>query len=94
MAQFLHGAIMLTFAACGLCFLRFWRRSHDRLFLMFSIAFWILAGNRLVLALLQQRGSFDEHRALVYAVRLAAFTLLLIAIIDKNRAVGRSAGSL
>lgn len=94
MHQFLHGAIMMAFAACGLLFLRFWRSTRDRLFLLFAIAFWILAANRVVLAWLAHHGSVDEHRAMVYSVRLAAFIIILFAVIDKNRAVRHSSGSL
>ena len=88
MAEFIDGAIMMAFAVCGLLFLRFWRRSHDRLFVMFSIAFWILAVNRLFLALLAHDDApAQEHQTLLYVVRLVAFTIILIAVIDKNRTV-------
>lgn len=81
MNDFLSGALMMACLVAGLLFLRFWRKSRDRLFLMFGIAFWILAANRF--ALVATHG--DEIRFFLYCVRLLAFLLILAAIIDKNR---------
>lgn len=80
--RFLLGAVVMACAAAGLFFLRFWRKTRDRLFLMFAIAFWMLGFNWFALALTEQ----DEVRTVLYAVRAAAFLLILFAIIDKNRA--------
>ena len=66
----------------GLFFLRFWRQSRDRLFLLFSVAFWILTLNWVTLAVLNPG---VESRHYVVAIRLVAFLLILGAIIDKNR---------
>jgi Ca2+/Na+ antiporter len=82
MSQVLSGAIIMANLVVGLFFLRFWRRTHDRLFAMFAAAFWMLAVNRIVLASLDVE---SEFRTSVYLVRLAGFVLILIAIIDKNR---------
>lgn len=87
MAQFLNGAITMAFAVTAVIFLRFWRRSLDRLFLLFAIAFAILAGNRVLMA--TQAANLPnpgEHQVHIYVIRLVAFMLILIAIIDKNRA--------
>lgn len=78
---FIYGALVMAASAAGLFFLRFWRESRDRLFLIFALAFWVLAANWLVLAL----STDDETRAWAYLVRLAAFSLILIGIFDKNR---------
>ena len=86
MNYFLNGAIMMAFTVTAVFFLRFWRRSGDRLFLLFSIAFGILAANRIVMAVQTQHlANPGEHQTHVYVIRLAAFMLILIAIIDKNR---------
>ena len=86
--QFMLGAIVLASFVAGLFFLRFWRKTRDRLFAIFAIAFWLLGVNWLALAFTQQ----DEVKTIYYAVRLLAFVLILYAIIDKNRASRRSAG--
>jgi uncharacterized membrane protein HdeD (DUF308 family) len=80
---FLWGALVLACAASGLFFLRFWRKTRDRLFLVFAVAFWILGVNWLVLAL---TGRDDEGRWYLYLIRLLAFVLILAGIVDKNRA--------
>ena len=80
--HFLLGGIVAMCIVAGLKFLLFWRRTHDRLFLIFAIAFWTLGANWLGLAILNQ----DEVRTALYVVRLLAFLLILWGIIDKNRA--------
>jgi Family of unknown function (DUF5985) len=79
------GAITMGYAVVGLFFLRFWRETRDRLFLIFAIAFWILSAQRVALV-------FSRHMAEtgtgLYLARLFAFLLILAAIIDKNRAQG------
>jgi hypothetical protein len=68
--------------AVGLCFIRFWRDTTDRLFLYFALAFWLMAGSWLGLAALSPT---DESRPYIYAVRLVAFLLIIVAVSDKNR---------
>jgi hypothetical protein len=80
--HFLLGGVVAMCLAAGLKFLLFWRRTHDRLFLIFAVAFWTLGANWLALAVINQ----DEARTVLYAVRLLAFLLILWGIIDKNRA--------
>jgi hypothetical protein len=67
----------------GLFFLRFWRESSDRLFLLFAMAFWLLSASWALLALTSPT---EETRPYIYAIRLGAFLLLITAILDKNRA--------
>lgn len=76
------GALVIGYAVCGLFFLRFWRQTGDRLFLVFALAFWILGLQRLALAVVEP---VEESRTGLYLVRLFAFLLILGAIIDKNR---------
>lgn len=82
MEQFISGTIMMGYIVAGLFFLRFWRESHDRLFAMFAVAFWVLAVNRLGFAFISES---NEARTLFYLVRLLAFIIILVAILDKNR---------
>ena len=80
------GAITMGYGVCGLFFLRFWRRTQDRLFLVFAFAFWLLGLQRLALGLTAPE---EESRTGLYLVRLFAFLLILGAIIDKNRTTDR-----
>lgn len=80
-AHFLAGAMTMGYAVAALFFLRFWYGTRDRLFLFFSLAFWLLAIQRAALGLTSE--SLEDQTA--YIVRLAAFILILWAIADKNR---------
>ena len=85
--DFLSGAVTLGFLLCGLHFLRFWKRSRDRLFLAFAFAFWLLGLNQALLALANIP---VEERSWLYLLRLAAFVLIIAAIAAKNRKVGEN----
>lgn len=78
---FLSGAVTLGFAAAALFFLRFWRDTHDELFLAFAVAFLLLGIAQAILAL---GGIPDEQRSWVYLVRLVAFLTIILAILRKN----------
>ena len=81
--HFMLGAIVMACVVASLFFLRFWRKTRDRLFALFSAAFCLLAVNWVALAFM----SGDEVvRTVLYAVRLVAFVVILGAIVDKNRA--------
>ena len=79
--RFLLGALVMGCAVVGAFFLRFWRRTRDRLFLIFALAFWLLGINWLLLAFFQT----DETRTWLYVLRLVAFCLIIYGIVDKNR---------
>jgi hypothetical protein len=78
----LAGALAMAFAVAGLFFLRFWRETGDRLFAFFALSFFVLAVNRVGLALIVHRGGEGDP---LYWVRLVAFLIILVAILDKNR---------
>lgn len=82
MAQLLAGALAMGFGTAAVYFLRFWRETHDRLFALFALAFAVMAANRVQLALATLRGS---HREELYWIRVVAFALIIVAILDKNR---------
>jgi hypothetical protein len=87
MYLFLSGALMLAFFVAAAFFWRFWRRTGDRFFLIFAGA-WVLLGiERFVLGIMNQPEQLNPG---IYFVRLAAFLLIIIAIIDKNRTPIRS----
>jgi Family of unknown function (DUF5985) len=77
------GAIAMATLVASLFFLRFWKNTRDRFFLFFAIAFFVEALNRVVLGLTTVA---QEHEPFFYLVRLLAFGLIIVAIIDKNRA--------
>jgi len=85
MIEFLSGAVTFGFIAAAVFFLRFWRRTADRLFLAFATAFLLLALNQ---GLAQWLGSADERIGYAYLLRVIGFVLILVAIIDKNVASG------
>ena len=79
---FLSGAVSALFLVAALFFLRFWKRTRDGLFLAFALAFFLLGVGQGLLTLAVVP---DEERSFLYLVRLAAFALILAAIIRKNR---------
>jgi hypothetical protein len=82
MDDFLSGASSVAAAAIALFFLRFWRDSGDRFFAFFALAFVIFAANRIALSALDDE---SEARTVVYLARAAAFGIIVLAIVDKNR---------
>lgn len=58
-------------------------RSRDRLFAYFALAFAIMAASWTALVFFRPE---EEARTIVYAIRFVAFALILLAIVDKNRA--------
>ncbi len=82
MNVFLHGACAATCFIVGLFFLRYWTASRDRLFTFFLAGFWLLAAHWVGLALLNPA---EEERHWMYLVRLAAFSAMIVGIVDKNR---------
>jgi hypothetical protein len=81
MNDILTGAIVMGSLIISLFFLRFWRNSHDRLFLYFALSFSIEALHRLYSALSRDGG---ESSPLHYLVRLVAYGLIIWAILEKN----------
>jgi len=80
--NFLSGWAACGFLVGALLFLRSWRRTRDGLFVAFSSAFALLGIGQAVLAL----GNLPtEERSYVYLFRLAAFSLIIFAIVRKNR---------
>ena len=86
LVPFLSGAIVLGFFVAGLFFLKFWRKTHDQLFIAFTIAFWLLGLAQALLAFSQVP---VEERSWIYLLRLAAFVAILFAIWRKNAGARR-----
>jgi Family of unknown function (DUF5985) len=81
MIDFLAGAVTMGFMVASAFFVRFWRKTADRLFLAFGAAFGLLALNQILAAVLE---AGDERTPFVYVLRVLAFILILLAIVDKN----------
>jgi predicted small integral membrane protein len=84
MNQFLWGMLAMAALVAALLFLRLWRTGGDRLFAFFAAAFAIFALNWIGLGV-----SNPDHETLHYSylLRLGAFVLIIVGIVDKNRRV-------
>jgi len=87
-STFLFGITFTTFMFSGIFFLKFWLASRDKFFLFFCVACWLLGFERLVLGVLTEQ-HVGPHQAeisiWVYLIRLLAFSVIIAAIIVKNR---------
>ena len=79
---FLLGIIFTMNIIAAVYFLKFWRKTHERLFLAFGAAFLIEGFNRLGFLFLEDP---SEGSPTIYTIRLMAFLLVLAAILSKNR---------
>lgn len=87
MIDFLNGVATAGALGVGLFFFRLWQETRDRFFALFGSAFWMLALTWLALVWAEPA---SEDRHYFYLGRLAAFLLIIAAIVDKNRSSGRS----
>lgn len=78
---FTSGAIAMGYLTAGAFFLRFWARSRDGLFAAFAAAFWLMALNQALPVLLRVP---SEDQGGIYLLRLAAFAVIIAAILRKN----------
>jgi hypothetical protein len=86
MIEFMAGAAALGYLVISAFFARFWRKTGDRLFLAFGLAFLFLALNQAASTYFE---AGDERTLYGYALRVIGFILILVAIIDKNLAARR-----
>jgi uncharacterized membrane protein len=82
MKNAIYGALLMSCFVAALFFVDFWRRSRDRFFAFFALAF-LLQGISWAAAVVTGVGA-DFNRP-VYLIRLLAFLVIIIAVIDKNR---------
>jgi len=82
MKEFVLGLLTMATLMAALCFLRYWRTSGDRLFAFFALAFATMSISWASLA--ATRTTFEGIHY-VYLIRLLAFVLIIIGIVDKNR---------
>ena len=81
MIEFLSGAVTLAYLVAAGFFLRFWRKTDDRLFLAFAAAFALFALNQLLSAALS---IVSGPNGLIYVLRVLGFAIIIGAIVDKN----------
>jgi hypothetical protein len=86
MAIFLSGLITGGYLVAGLFFAKFWARSRDPLFATFAAAFWLLALDEVALAFVNIS---HDNQSWTFLLRLAAFTLLAVAVAYKNAVARR-----
>jgi len=79
---FLLGVIVTSSLTAGAFFLKFWKQTHDLLFLGFGAAFIIEGVNRAAFLFLDNP---NEGNPVIYTIRLFSYLLILAAIINKNR---------
>lgn len=81
--EFFSGAIVMGYAVACLLFLRYWRKTRERLFLTFAASFALLALNYFWLSVTQIP---VEERSPLFLLRLLAFGLIIVAVVQANRA--------
>ncbi len=77
--DFLQGGQVMASLCIALFFLRFWRVTRERLFVLFSFAFCLLGANW---ALASLGGPLGPH---AHILRFLAFIVIALAVVDKNR---------
>lgn len=82
MYALLSGTLMGLSLVASLLFFRALRRTKDKLFAYFGLAFFVFAMERFLLGL-TERPNVDDPVA--YIPRILAFSLILYAIVDRNR---------
>ncbi len=78
---FLLGMITASSLIAGVFFLKFWKRTHESLFLSFAIAFLVEGLNRIAMLRAEHP---NEGSPWTYVVRLFAFLIILAGILRKN----------
>ena len=87
MRLFLSGAFSALAFVVALFFLRFYVKTHDRLFICFSAAFFLLGVERVLISIMEIS---NENVSVVILMRLFSLSMILVAIIDKNRRGARN----
>lgn len=81
MEKMIIGATVMACFTITAFLINSWQRTRDRFFLFFAVSFFVDGAGRILM------GVFDypeETKPLIYLMRLAAFLLIIIAILDKN----------
>lgn len=79
--SFVAGLVAFGYALIGVFFLRFWAQIRDSLFFTFALAFFLMALNSALPAMLDVP---KEEQSPFYLLRVGAFVLIIGAVIRKN----------
>lgn len=82
MYQYVTGILTVVSIIPAVFFWSSWRRSGDRFFLFFALAFAILTVERAVMGI---KDLPEAPNIMLYTIRLVGFLLIIAAIVDKNR---------
>lgn len=88
MIEFLSGMVTMGYLVAAAFFLRFWRKTADRLFLAFAAAFGLFALNQALSPMVTQ---VNEPASAIYALRIVGFLIIIVAIVAKNLVPGGNA---
>jgi hypothetical protein len=81
MIEFMSGALTLAYLLSAIFFLRFWKRTDDRLFRHFAVAFCLFTLNQIVNSIPAVN---SETGGVEYILRVLGFVWILAAIAEKN----------
>ena len=79
---FLAGCVCICNFVIALLFARFYRRTHDRLFIIFALSFALLGINSVLLLIFVDESVGNPY---LFSIRLIAFLCIIFGILDKNR---------
>jgi hypothetical protein len=82
MSNFIWGACAMASLVIAAFFWKFYRRTSDRLLAMFALAFVTLSVHWIGLGIAQPQ---EDTRHYFFVLRLLAFLIIAVAIVDKNR---------
>ena len=77
----INGVLAAGFLIAAVFFLKFWSRTRDGLFAAFALAFALLGVAQPLPVLLH---TDEVGAAMLYLIRLAAFALIIFAVLRKN----------
>lgn len=81
MIDFLSGSVTVVYFLIAFYFLSFWKRTYDRLFVMFALSFALFGINQIAATM---ANAVDERTGWFYILRILGYGIILFAIIDKN----------
>lgn len=82
MHSFFAGMTTMGFLVISLLFIRYWRQGRDSIFGWFAIAFALFAVDQALPAFFL---TAREEDSWIFVLRLLAFTVIIFAIVRKNR---------